>query len=115
MGKDTPTHKRTEVTIMEGTTIAVNVKFMGDLHAFLRRKDLVITLPRGSTIRDVLALLCERYGEPFTCRVFSSPGTLHHYILVFLNGQNIKEVGGLGAKLGDSEVEIIMLPMIEGG
>ncbi|MFQ5849931.1 MAG: MoaD/ThiS family protein [Candidatus Binatia bacterium] len=100
---------------MEGTTIAVRVKFMGDLRALLRQADLTITLPQGSTVGDLFVSLRERYGEPFACRVFSGPGTLHHYILAFLNGQNIKEVGGMDARLGEGQVEIVMLPMIEGG
>lgn len=107
--------KRTEVTVMEGTPIAVRVKFMGDLLALVGQRDLTMALPQGSTVGDLLLSLCQSYGEPFTCRVFSGPGVLHHYILIFLDGQNIKEVGGLATRLGDSKVEIIMLPMFEGG
>jgi len=101
--------------VMDGSTIAVSVKFMGDLRALFRQRDLVVPLPKGSTVGDLLASLSSSYGEAFTCRVFSGSGKLHHYMLLFLNGENIKELGGLAARLEDSAVEIVMLPMFEGG
>ena len=99
----------------EAPLILIKVKFMGDLRAVVKKRDLEMTLPKGSTVGDLLTFLSDSFGDPFTSWVFSGPGKLHHYILIFLNGQNIKDVGGLGARLGDSEVEIIMLPMFEGG
>lgn len=100
---------------IEATAVTVKVRFTGDLRALLGEGDFTISLPSGSTVKDIFTLLCTRYGEPFTCRVFSNRGTLQHTIVVFVNGRNIEELGGLGAALIDSDVEIIMLPMIEGG
>ena len=99
----------------EDATIAVKVRFMGDLRALFREREVIVHLPKGSTVKDLMESLSNSYGEPFTCRVFSGPGTLHHYMLLFLNGQNIAEAGGMAARLGDSEVELVMLPMFEGG
>ncbi len=97
--------------------ISIRVRFMGDLRAIVGQRDLRMALPRGNTVGDLLAFLSNSFGEPFASWVFSRPGIIHHYILVFLNGQNIQDVGGLATGLGDgdSEVEIIMLPMFEGG
>ena len=100
---------------MEKEQLAVNVKFMGDLRALLRRRTVTVKLPQGSTVGDLFASLSGDYGEPFASRVFTQSGALQHYVLVFLNGQNIKDVGGLAAGLGEGEVEIMMLPMFEGG
>jgi len=99
----------------ETSTVAVRVKFMGDLRAVIGKRDETMTLPQGSTVGDLFASLCRSYGEPFVSRVFSKAGALQHYVLVFVNGENIKEAGGLGRRLEESEVEIIMLPMFEGG
>lgn len=93
----------------------VRVKFMGDLPAIIGQRNLVVPLPEGSTVGDLLAWLSTSYGEAFTCRVFSKPGTLHHYMVVFVNGQNITETGGFATRLGEGEVEVVMLPMFEGG
>ncbi len=100
---------------MEQKQVAINVKFMGDLRALLQRRTLTVKLPQGSTVSDLFASLSGNYGEPFASRVFTHSGALQHYILVFLNGQNIKDVGGLAAELGEDDVEIVMLPMFEGG
>jgi len=99
----------------ETSTVAVRVKFMGDLRAVIGKRDETMTLPQGSTVGDLFASLCRSYGEPFVSRVFSKAGALQHYVVVFVNGENIKEAGGLGRRLEESEVEIIMLPMFEGG
>jgi hypothetical protein len=100
---------------MEREQVVINIKFMGDLRALLQRRTLTVTLPKGSTVGDLFASLAGSYGEPFSSRVFTHSGALQHYVLVFLNGENVKDLGGLTAGLGDGEVEIMMLPMFEGG
>jgi len=99
----------------ETSTVAVRVRFMGDLRAVIGKRDQTMTLPQGSTVGDLFASLCRSYGEPFVSRVFSKAGALQHYVVVFVNGKNIKEAGGLGTRLEESEIEIVMLPMFEGG
>lgn len=96
-------------------TITTRIKFMGDLPAVIGKRSLELDVPVGQTVRDLLRLLSETYGEAFTSRVFSAPDKLHHYILVFVDGENIKGHGGLDAKLGKGEVDVVMLPMFGGG
>ncbi len=95
--------------------VTVRLKFMGDLPTVIGQRSLQLEMPAGNTVRDVLASLSNTYGEAFTVRVFSSPTKLHHYILVFVDGQDIKGRGGLDAQLGSGEVDIVMLPMFGGG
>ncbi len=99
----------------EAATLAVRVRFMGDLIAVVGRRTLDVDLPRGCTVGDLLALLSESYGEAFTSRVFAGPAELEHTILVFVGGESIEEQDGLATKLGGGEVEVIMLPMFGGG
>ena len=73
-------------------------------------------MPPGNTAGELLASLCSRYGKPFWDRVVSQSGRLHHTILIFLNGENIQEKGELAATMeSNAAVEIVMLPMFEGG
>jgi MoaD family protein len=95
--------------------ITVRVRFMGDLRPVVGRREAWVSLPEGSTVGDLMRSMSESYGEPFVSRVFTGTETLQHYILVFLNGRNIRDLGGLEARLGEGDVEIIMLPMFEGG
>jgi molybdopterin converting factor small subunit len=96
-------------------TIDVRVKFMGDLPSVVGRRNLEITLPEGRTVGDLLDSLSETYGDAFTLRVFSSPAKLQHTMLVFVDGEDIRECGGIAAPLGKGQVELIMLPMFGGG
>jgi molybdopterin synthase sulfur carrier subunit len=99
----------------EAATLAVRVRFMGDLIAVVGRRTLEVDLPAGCTVGDLLASLSESYGEAFTSRVFAGPAKLEHTILVFVDGESIEEQDGLATKLKDGEVEVIMLPMFGGG
>ena len=98
-----------------GSNLAVRVRFMGDLPAVTGQRNLLVSLPAGDTVGGLLESLSQRYGEDFRSRVFSGPTKLHHTMLIFVDGENIKQHGGLAAKLGASEVEVIMLPMFGGG
>jgi molybdopterin converting factor small subunit len=96
-------------------TLTARIKFMGDLPAVIGQRSLALEMPDGNTVRDLLASLSNAYGAAFTDRVFANPAKLHHYMLVFVDGENIKERGGLDAKLGNGEVDVIMLPTFGGG
>jgi molybdopterin converting factor small subunit len=97
--------------------IGVRIRFMGDLRAVIESSDLKLTLPRGTRVGDLLKSLAEQYGDPFAKWLFTGSGELHHSIVIFVNGENIQDIGGLSVVLGEQgdQVEIIMLPMFEGG
>jgi hypothetical protein len=97
------------------TTIDVQVKFMGDLPAVTGQRNIRVTLPEGSTVGSLLESLSCEYGPGFASRIFSGPAKLEHTVLIFVDGENIKARGGLAAKLGAGEVELLMLPVICGG
>ena len=104
-----------QTIVTEQSTLAVRVTFMGELPSLIGQRNLLVNLPEGATVGELLESLSKTYGDNFTCRVFCGPAKLHHTMLIFVDGENIKQRGGLAAKLGDSEVEVIMLPMLEGG
>ncbi len=100
---------------MEASPINVKVRFMGDLRAVVGQPDLTMSLPAESSVGDVLTFLSHKFGGAFTHWLFNSSGRLQHYVLIFVNSQNIKDIGGLAARLEEGEMEIILLPMFEGG
>ncbi len=109
--------RSSEEAMQEAQTVGVRIRFMGDLRAVVESRDIRMSVPQGSSVGDLLSSLAEKYGDPFAKWVFTGSGDLHHYILIFVNGENIQDIGGLSTKLGDRDdhVEIIMLPMFEGG
>ena len=100
---------------LAGSTVDVLVRFIGDLPSIVGQRDVTVTLPEGKTVGDLLASLSARFGDAFTDRVFSGPAKLQHTMVVFVNGQNIKDRGGFAVKLGTGDVEVVMLPMFGGG
>ena len=97
------------------STSGVRVTFMGELPSIVGERSLEVALPEGATVGELLESLSRTYGDKFTCRVFCAPAKLHHTMLIYVDGEDIKERGGLAAKLGTGEVEVIMLPMLGGG
>ncbi len=97
--------------------IGVRIRFMGDLRAVIESADLKLALPRGTSVGTLLKSLAQKYGDPFAKWLFTASGELHHSIVIFVNGENIQDIGGLSVELGEQgdQVEIIMLPMFEGG
>lgn len=102
-------------TAPKPASLDVRIRFMGDLPAVVGQRTMELTLAGGHTVDDLFAALAERYGEAFTARVFSAPGKLHHYMLVFVDGEDIRDGEGFATPLGHGEVEVIMLPMFGGG
>ena len=102
-------------TASQQSSITVRITFMGEMHTLTGRRELLMTFPVGATVAELLASLSKSYGDAFTCRVFSGPGKLQHSMVIFVDGENIKGCGGLAATLGNSEVDVIMLPMFAGG
>ena len=103
------------MAVVASPLLAVQVRFMGDLPAVTGQRNVLVSLPAGGTVGGLLESLSQRYGDDFRSRVFSGPTKLHHTMLIFVDGENIKQRGGLAAQLGASEVEVIMLPMFGGG
>lgn len=104
-----------EATSVKPSTMVVRVKFMGDMSSIIGERNLDLALPQGATVADLLASLSKTYGEAFTSRVFIGPGKLFHTMLIFVDGEDIKERDGLATMLGNGEVEVIMMPMFGGG
>ena len=96
-------------------TMAVRVRFMGDLPSVTGQRSVVVTLPEGSTVADLVESLSLSHGEGFRKRIFSGPAKLQHTMLIFVDGEHIEERGALAASLGRGDVELYMLPVICGG
>jgi hypothetical protein len=95
--------------------LEIHIKFMGDLPAVIGARSLRLRMPAGSTVRSLFASLSKTYGEAFTARVFASPTKLHHYMLIFVDGEHLTARNALDASLGGGEVDVVMLPMFGGG
>ncbi|MCK4779372.1 MAG: MoaD/ThiS family protein, partial [Candidatus Lokiarchaeota archaeon] len=66
------------------------------------------------TIRDALMRLSSLIGKNFEENIFSTEGTLSKYIIIAINGKDIRKFDGLDTVIKDGD-EISFLPAIAGG
>lgn len=93
----------------------VKVKLMGDIAGVFGQRDLELAFPSGANVAQLLKGLCDRYGESFTKEVFNAAGGLMPTLVIFVNGEDIKELRGLDTPISGSKVEVVILPIFEGG
>ena len=67
----------------------------------------------GSTLRDVLEHLDESHPG-LLGRVVSAEGSLHHFVNVYVNDEDVRYLGALETDVADGDV-ISILPAVAGG
>jgi len=67
----------------------------------------------GSTIGAVLADLTATHPG-VTAQVFNEDGTLHKFLNVYVNDDDVRYLGGLAAPVADGD-EVTLLPAVAGG
>jgi molybdopterin synthase sulfur carrier subunit len=67
----------------------------------------------GATIRDVLKDLDQRHPG-IAGQLFTGDGTLHRFVNVYLNDEDIRFLGALDAEVADGDV-VAILPAVAGG
>ncbi|MGH9020772.1 MAG: MoaD/ThiS family protein [Acidimicrobiales bacterium] len=67
----------------------------------------------GSTVGEVLAGLSDAFPE-VTGQLFDDAGGLHRFLNVYVNDDDVRYLGGLGAPVGDGD-EVTLLPAVAGG
>lgn len=93
----------------------VKVRLMGELAGLFRPKELELALPAATTVGEFLRRLRDPYGEAFGKKVFNAAGGLTNGVVIFVNGEDINSMAGLDTALPEGTVELIMLPVFEGG
>ena len=74
-----------------------------------------VELKDGSLVRDLLAVLAEKHGEPFQKVVYEPKGVdlKPHYILS-VNGLLLNQLNGIETKLKDGD-RVVLMPVVTGG
>jgi MoaD family protein len=102
-----------------GSVMRVKIRFYASLREFVGLEELELEVSEGSTLRDLLGKLTERFGprfeevrtkDPFEAYVRgdgSNPA-------IILNGRTIDPEQGLGVKLREGDLVVIMPLMASG-
>lgn len=101
--------------VTKTAAITATTVLMGELRSLAGTREVEVTLPPGSTVRDLLHRLAEASGRAFADRVLTEDGSLQAHIAVFVNERDIRDLQGIDTPLADDRVELVMLPAFEGG
>jgi len=107
--------KVAEVRDDKASTVQVKVSFLGDMRSIVGQREVFLVLQGGVTLAELLGKLVARYGDGFRRRIFNERGELLRHVVVFINGRDARERGGLEAVLDGEDIDILLLPVFEGG
>ena len=92
----------------------VDVKFYAMLREATGKKVETVVLPEKSSVRDLIDLLVERYGDRFGYYIYDKQKRVRDYLSFMLNGVNVNSLSGFETLLSDGDV-VSFLPPIGGG
>ena len=98
-----------------GESVRVKLLFMGELKRWAGRREMEIELPQGSTIQTLATKLFSLCGPEFALRAMTKEGSIQSHVSVFVNGVQTGELEGTNSILTGGQVELMLLPMYEGG
>ncbi len=98
------------------SSVEIRVHYVGNLKHKLGCDDDRLVLEPPMRVRDVLEVLVERHGAELRDWFYNQYGWLDPRCMVFIDGEDSRELGGLDASLdGVDEIEMaIALPMAGG-
>jgi molybdopterin synthase sulfur carrier subunit len=94
--------------------VEVKICFFSILIDITKDDELIFPLETGSNIRNLLEELTLKFGEKFEEQIFKNSADLSKYVLITINGKDIRTLDGLNTKL-EQDDEIFFVPAIAGG
>lgn len=91
----------------------VKVKYFAIFRELTNKREEELEVKEGSTVKDLLEVLAEKYGKKFRDIVFNE-GAVSDRLLMLLDGVNIYSLNNLETKLNENSVFVI-LPPVGGG
>ena len=94
--------------------INVKIAFLSLLTDFTKIKAINLPLDDNSTIKNVFKKLSLKYGKEFEEAFFDTSGNLSKYIILVLNGKDIRLLKGIDTVIQNGD-KISFIPAIAGG
>ena len=86
-----------------------------ELEEILGQRELEVSVPSGSTVKDFISWMVESWGEPLSSKLFcSGSDRLLPHIRLMVNGRTIESLRGMETVLQDGD-EFLMVPFVAGG
>ena len=94
--------------------VDVKIIFFSILTDITEIEDLTFPMDIDSNIRNLLEQLTLKFGEKFEELIFKNSTDLSKYVLITINGKDIRTLKGLQTILKQDD-EIFFVPAIAGG
>ena len=94
--------------------INIKTSFFSLLEDIVGKREISLTFDNELTIRGILVRLNSLIGTDFEENLFNAEGKLSKYIIIGINGKDIRKLEGLDTIIKDGD-EISFLPAIAGG
>lgn len=92
---------------------SIHVKFLSTLSAFFKAQDVTL-LENEISLKDLIKQLGKNGNGAFEEKILGKKGLLNKYVIVQVNGEDIRAASGLETVLRDGD-QITFLPAIAGG
>ncbi|MBI4526710.1 MAG: MoaD/ThiS family protein [Deltaproteobacteria bacterium] len=92
------------------------MRFFGPIRGLVRKKEQLLILEEGATVRRLLDELARSNSPEFQRYVVIEGATLNPALLVFLNGESLDEILNLDARLpAGTKIDVMLASPILGG
>ena len=88
--------------------------FVSSLANIIAKKELIIDIPNKTTIKKALGVIRDSLNNDFEEKIYSKSGELNKYIIILLNGIDIRKIDGLNTEIINGD-KISLVPAIAGG
>ncbi len=96
--------------------VSVRVVYSGLLRHVLSAPEETVSIPHGSTLRELLEVLAQRHGEPFREAMFVGVGQIVPNAIVLLDGVDAQQRGGLDTAIhGQTAAQVLLMTAACGG
>lgn len=90
------------------------IRFMGPITDLIGKRELDIQAHEGATLFDVFTEVERQYGESVSRKIIGPDGNFQSYVLVSVNGTDIRRLNGISTRLKDGDGILVAL-QIAGG
>lgn len=89
----------------------VKITFYGALVHVTGEKEVEV---KGSTVKEALDRLTQKYGDGFEERIFDTLGNPRRFINIYVNGKDIRFLNRLDTRLKRQD-KVLIIPAVGGG
>ena len=95
--------------------LKVKVYTIMELKKIIGQREFEISLPTGSTVKDLLSWMANKWGESLSDHLFKiGTESLFPHLRLMVNGRSIEFLNGMDTVLQDGD-EFSILPLVGGG